>query len=217
MQKKINIVDIKGANVGDVDIPDACIELEKGDQAVHETVVATLAAQRAGTASTKTRSEVRGSGAKPYKQKGLGRARAGSRKSPIWIGGGRIFGPKPRSFAKRVNKKIRQLALKRTFSERLHSDDIIVIDELMLPDHKTKNVQTILKDLKLDKSVLLIIEDYNDNLLRATGNIQDVLLIKVDSVNAYQLLRFHKIVFTKAAFELFLKRVEGVRRHAESA
>ena len=115
MSKKIKIVDIAGASKGDFTLAKECIELEKGEQAVHDVVVAYLAGNRAGTASTKTRAEVRGGNQKPFRQKGMGRARAGAKSSPIWTGGGVIFGPKPRSFAKNVNKKVRKACFEKSF------------------------------------------------------------------------------------------------------
>ena len=119
MSNTLDILDCKGARVGEYVIPEGVIELEKGEQAVHDAVVAYLAGLRAGTACTKTRGEVSGGGAKPFRQKGTGRARSGSSRSPVWVGGGTIFGPRPRSFAKKVNKKVLQLALKRALSERI--------------------------------------------------------------------------------------------------
>lgn len=206
MSNKVNILSQDGSVSSEYEINAASLEYEKGDQAVHDTVVAFLAGQRAGTASTRTRSEVSGGGQKPFRQKGLGRARGGSRVSPVWRGGGIVFGPKPRDFSKKVNKKTKRLALKRAFSERLKEEAIIVLDNLDIPDHKTKNMAAILKALKIDNSVLIVVEDYNDKILKACGNIADAMLIKASSVNVYQLLRFHKIIFTKAALDLFEKR-----------
>lgn len=207
MSQKLTILDMKGDSVGEFALKDKWVELKKGEQAVHDVVVASLAAQRAGTASTKTRGEVRGGGAKPFRQKGTGRARAGSIRSPLWRGGGVIFGPKPRSFAKKVNKKVRALALKRAFSERIKENSIVLINTIDLPDHKTKNVETLLKKLNLGESVLMIVKDYSDNLLRATANIPEVLPIRASSANVYQLLRFKKILFTKDAMDEFIQRL----------
>lgn len=208
MSKKIKIVDNAGSSKGDFTLPKECIELEKGEQAVHDVVVAYLAENRTGTASTKTRSEVRGGNQKPFRQKGLGRARAGSKSSPIWTGGGIIFGPKPRSFAKNVNKKVRKLALKRAFSERVEEGAVTVVEELKLKDHKTKNFVAILDKLKVSGKILVVVKDYDENLLKATGNIENLLLIKASSVNVYQLLHFSQILFTKDAIEEFTGRIK---------
>ena len=208
MSKTLDILDSKGVRVGEYVIPETALELEKGEQAVRDAVVAFLAGQRAGTASTKTRGEVRGGGAKPFRQKGTGRARAGSSRSPIWLGGGVIFGPQPRSYAKKVNKKIAALALKRAFSERIVEGDIVVVDKFDLVDHKTKNAKAILDALKVnERSVLLSVAEFDECTVCATGNLQNVALRKSQSVNVYELLRFNKLVFTKEGLDLFIERL----------
>lgn len=204
---KIDIVNAKGEKVGDYSIDDSILEFEKGDQAVHDAVVAHLAERRAGTASTKTRGEVQGSGRKPFKQKGLGRARAGSVRSPIWRHGGRIFGPKPRDFSFKLNAKVKKLALRRSFSERLKDSSVLVLEGFTAPDHKTKNVSSMLKTLKLPSKVLFSVKDYDGNLLKATGNMPDVVLMKASSVNTYQVLDADKLLFTKDALDEFVKRL----------
>ena len=138
MSKKLDILNCQGARVGEYVLPDEIIELEKGEQAVHDVIVAFMAGQRAGTASTKTRGLVSGGGAKPFRQKGLGRARAGSSRSPVWVGGGTIFGPQPRDFSKKVNKKVAKLALRRAFSERVVDGSVIVIDNFDLDRKSTR-------------------------------------------------------------------------------
>ena len=208
MSKTLDILDSKGVRVGEYVIPETALELEKGEQAVRDAVVAFLAGQRAGTASTKTRGEVRGGGAKPFRQKGTGRARAGSSRSPIWLGGGVIFGPQPRSYAKKVNKKIATLALKRAFSERIVEGDIVVVDKFDLVDHKTKNAKAILDALKVnERSVLLSVAEFDECTVCATGNLPNVALRKSQSVNVYELLRFNKLVFTKEGLDLFIERL----------
>jgi large subunit ribosomal protein L4 len=163
---------------------------------------------RAGTASTKTRGEVSGGGAKPFRQKGTGRARAGSSRSPIWLGGGVIFGPKPRSYAKKVNKKIMALALRRAFTERVIDGDIVVVDKFDLPDHKTKSAKAILDALKvMERTVLLSMPEYDETAVCATGNLAGVVLRKAQSMNVYEMLRFHKVVFTKDGLDAFIKRL----------
>lgn len=204
----IDIKNMKGEKVGDYPVADSCIELEKGDQAVHDAVVGFLAANRAGTASTKTRGEVSGSGKKPFKQKGGGRARAGSMRSPVRRHGGVAFGPKPRDFSIKLNAKVRKLALKRSFSDRLQEQAVTVLDSLVLPDHKTRNFAAVLKALGLDRvKVLVSTSGYDDNLLRASGNMAEVRTIKAASVNTYHLLDADKILFTKDALDEFVKRL----------
>ena len=207
MSTKIDIVNTKGEKVGDYEIADNLLEFEKGAQAVHDSVTAFLAEIRAGTASTKNRAEVSGSGKKPFRQKGLGRARAGSIRSPIWRHGGRIFGPKPRDFGFKLNAKVKKLALKRSFSERVKDSSIIILDTLALADHKTKSFTSVLKGLKIGKKVLLSVKEYDENLLLATGNMPDVLLLKATSVNTYQVLDADKLLFTKEALDEFVKRL----------
>lgn len=207
MSIKLDIFDMSGAVVGNYELPEAAIELEKGKQAVHDTVVAFLAEQRAGTACTKTRAEVRGGGAKPFRQKGTGRARAGSNRSPIWTGGGVTFGPKPRSYDKKVNAKVKTLALRRAFSERIQEGSVLVVDKFELQDHKTQSAVAVFKNLKVDGSALLTVPDYEESVVCATNNLADVVLRKVTSVNVYDMLRFGKIVFTKEALDEFIKRI----------
>ncbi len=206
MPTTIDIVNVKGEKVGDYNLDDSFLEFEKGTQAVHDSVVAYLAEIRAGTASTKTRAEVAGSGKKPFRQKGLGRARAGSIRSPVWRHGGRIFGPKPKDWGFKLNAKVKKLALKRSFSERVKEQSLVILDSLVLPDHKTKSVSSILKALKVEKKALVAVKEYDENLLMATGNLPKVLLLKAKSVNTYQLLDADKLLFTKEALDEFVKR-----------
>ena len=208
MSNTLDILDCKGARVGEYVIPEGVIELEKGEQAVHDTVVAYLAGQRAGTACTKTRGEVSGGGAKPFRQKGMGRARAGSSRSPVWVGGGTIFGPRPRSFAKKVNKKVLQLALKRALSERIVEGDLVLLDKFELADHKTRNAFAILKNLNVaNETVMISLPELDAASVGATGNIPNVVLRKTDTVNVYELLRFKKLLFTKDALDAFIQRL----------
>ena len=208
MSKVIDILNVKGEKVGDYTIDDSFIELEKGAQAVHDAVVCFLAENRAGTASTKTRAEVSGAGKKPFKQKGGGRARAGSTRNPVWRHGGVAFGPKPRDYSIKLNAKVRKLALKRSFSDSVKENAVVVVDSLNLPDGKTKNFAAVLKALKLENTKLLVsVPDYEENLLRASGNMYDVFTLKVDSVNTYHILDSDKILFTKDALDAFIKRL----------
>ncbi len=207
MSNEIDILNSKGASVGKYALNDACLEYEKGTQAVHDVVIAYLAGERASTASTKTRGEVAGSGKKPFKQKGLGRARAGSVRSPIWRKGGITFGPSPeRNYTKKINANVRKLALKRAFSEAFREGIVSVVEEFALPDHKTKNVKAFLDTVKAGTSVVLVVKEYDEKALKATMNMPEVLLIKAASLNVYQMLRFKKLIFTKDALDAFLQR-----------
>ena len=208
MSNILDILDCTGARVGEYQIPEGVIEMEKGAQAVHDAVVAYLAGARAGTACTKTRGLVSGGGAKPWRQKGRGGARAGSSRSPVWVGGGTIFGPTPRSFAKKINKKVLMLALKRALSERIAEGDVVVLDKFALPDHKTRSAVAVLKNINVaDETVLLSVPEYEEAAVCATGNLPNLVLRRSATVNVYEMLRFKKLVFTKDALDAFIGRL----------
>ena len=208
MSNILDILDCSGVKVGEYTIPEGVIEMEKGAQAVHDTVVAYLAGARAGSACTKTRGLVRGGGAKPWRQKGRGGARAGSNRSPVWVGGGTIFGPQPRSFAKKVNKKVLVLALKRALSERIAEGDVVVLDKFAIADHKTRSAYTVLKNLKIQNdTIMLTVSEYDEATVCATGNIPNLVLRRSGTVNVYELLRFKKLVFSKDALDAFIGRL----------
>ena len=208
MSNILDILDCSGVKVGEYTIPEGVIEMEKGAQAVHDAVVAYLAGARAGTACTKTRGLVRGGGAKPWRQKGRGGARAGSNRSPVWVGGGTIFGPQPRSFAKKVNKKVLVLALKRALSERIAEGDVVVLDKFAIADHKTRSAYAVLKNLKIQNdTIMLTVSEYDEATVCATGNIPNLVLRRSGTVNVYELLRFKKLVFSKDALDAFIGRL----------
>lgn len=207
MSKSVKIKNVTGAEVGEYPLQDAWLEYEKGAQAVHDCVVAFLAGERAGTASTKTRAEVRGGGAKPWRQKGTGRARAGSNRSPIWRGGGVTFGPKPRSFAKKVNKKVRDLALRRAFTDRFEAGAVTLVDDIPTDVVTVKAMRSMIETVGGKGFTLLGIVDYTDAIMRSTRNIPNLLVIKATSVNVYQMLRCPNIIFTKDAMDLFACRL----------
>jgi large subunit ribosomal protein L4 len=199
---KISIKNISGKNQGELETKFVMIENGKGTQAVHDTVTAYRAAQRSGTACTKTAGEVAGTNKKPWKQKGTGRARAGSFQSPLWVGGGVVFGPKPRDFSKTISKKTKQLALRKALSERLKLGDILIVDDLKLASHKTKDLVKVINALDLDGTTLVVSNgEENKNLTLAARNICGVTLTTSDSLNTYDVLRPDKLLFTKSAFE----------------
>jgi large subunit ribosomal protein L4 len=200
---KISIKNIAGQNQGEFDVKFPLIENGKGTQAVHDTVVAYRAAQRSGTACTKTAGEVAGSNKKPWRQKGTGRARAGSFQSPLWVGGGVVFGPRPRDFSKKVSKKTRSLALRKALSERLKAGDVVVVDDFKLDSHKTKDFFKIISALELITGTTLIVSggEENQNLTRASKNLANVTLTTSDTLNTYDVLRPDKLLFTRSAFD----------------
>jgi large subunit ribosomal protein L4 len=205
---KLAIKDTKGNNQGDFEVRFALVEGAKGTQAVHDVVTAYMAAQRSGTACTKTMGEVAGSGKKPWRQKGTGRARAGSFQSPLWRGGGVVFGPKPRDYTKKVSKGTRQLALRKALTERLNSGDVVLVDEIGLAAPKTKEFVGILAALQVKGSALVVAAAPDRNLLLACRNLKAVELTTSDSLNTYQVLRADKLVFTRGAFEKIEDRLK---------
>ena len=199
---KISIKNTAGKASGELEVKFAVVEDGKGTQAVHDAVTAYRAAQRSGTACTKTVGDVQGSNKKPWKQKGTGRARAGSFRSPLWAGGGVVFGPKPRDFSKTISKKTKQLALRKALSERLKLNDVIIVDDLKLTTAKTKDFVKVINALELTGTTLLISgSEENTNHTLAARNIAGVTLTTSDSLNTYDVLRPDKLVFTKTAFE----------------
>ncbi len=205
---KLTIKDTKGNNQGELGVTFATIEDGRGTQAVHDVVTAHRAAQRSGTACTKTMGEVAGTGKKPWKQKGTGRARAGSFASPIWVGGGVVFGPKPRDFRKKVSKSTRQLALRKALSERIKSGDLIILDDFKLIAPKTKEVVGVLAALQIDGTSIIVVPAVDKNLILATRNLTDIELTTSDALNTYQVLRVNKLVFTRSAFEKVEERLK---------
>jgi large subunit ribosomal protein L4 len=177
------------------------IENGKGTQAVHDTVVGYNAAQRMGTACTKNVGEVAGTNKKPWRQKGTGRARAGSFQSPLWRGGGVVFGPKPRDFAKKVGRKTRQLALRKALTERLRAGDVLLVDELKLESAKTKEFVGLLSALELKGTALIVAHSMDKNLSQASRNVANVIVTTSDALNTYDVLRPDKLLFTRNAFE----------------
>src|SRR5512139_4367 len=180
---KLTIKDIKGKNQGELEVKFPLVENGKGTQAVHDTVVAFQAAQRMGTACTKNVGEVAGTNKKPWRQKGTGRARAGSFQSPLWRGGGVVFGPKPRDYAKKVNAKTKQLALRKALSERLKAGDVVVVDDFKLGSPKTKEFIGVLKALELKGTALIVASETDRNLTLASRNLETVALATSESLN----------------------------------
>jgi len=198
---KIAIKNLEGKNQGELEVKFAMIENGRGTQAVHDTVVAYRAAQRSGTACTKNVGEVAGSNKKPWRQKGTGRARAGSNQSPLWAGGGVVFGPKPRDFSKKVSKKTKQLSLRKALSERLKAGDVVVVNDLKLESPKTKDFVGVISALELKGSTLVVSAGIDKNLTLASRNIEKITLTTSDTLNTYDVLRPDKLLFTKSAFE----------------
>lgn len=202
-----------GKAVGKVEFADALLSTRRGGQALQQTVVTIRANQRAGTASTKTKGEVAGSGIKPWRQKGTGNARAGYRQSPIWTGGGVVFGPKPRSYAKDLNRKTAKLALWRALSDKIKGEQLMVLDDLTVSQPKTKALATLLKGLKVEKA-LLVVDQISRELALAARNIPGVEVVTALHLNSLQVVKYPKILISKAALEQVQVRLEVAQEKA---
>jgi large subunit ribosomal protein L4 len=205
---KLIVKNLEGQEQAEFEVPFVLVEDGRGTQAVHDVVVAHQAAQRSGTACAKTRGEVNGTKKKPYRQKGTGMARAGSFQSPIWVGGGVVFPPRPRDFRKKVNRSTRQLALRKALSERLKSGDVSVVDDLKLAAPRTREFLGLLARLGLDAGSTLVVAAEGDRtLLLASRNLAGVELTTSDQLNTYQVLRYDKLLFTRSALEKLGQRL----------
>jgi len=205
---KVKVYDMKAKESEDIKLKDDIFNIEPNMGVIHQAVVRQLANKRAGTHSTKTRSEVRGGGKKPWRQKGTGRARQGSIRSPQWVGGGRVFGPKPRDYSQKMPQKMRRLALKSAWSLKIKEKELFVVDELKFKKYKTKNMAGFLNNFRKEKDekIILIIPEYNEKINRITRNIKNTKLITAERVSVYDLLWAHKVVTLKDA----VKKVEEV-------
>jgi large subunit ribosomal protein L4 len=204
---KLTVKDIQGKDQGELEVKFPLIEDGRGTEAVHQTVVAYRAAQRMGTACTKNAGEVAGTNKKPWKQKGTGRARAGSFQSPIWRGGGVVFGPRPRDFSKKTSRATKQLALRKALTERMKAGDVMIIDDLKLNSSKTKEFLVIMSALQMSGTTLIVSHGIDKNLTLASRNVAKVELTTGDTLNTYQVLRSDKVIFTRGAFEMVEQRL----------
>ena len=193
---KVDVYDIKGKKVSDIELNENIFGIEPNENIVHSVLMNYLANQRQGTQSTKTRSEVRGGGRKPWRQKGTGRARQGSIRAPQWIKGGIALGPKPRSYRYTVNKKERRLAIKSILSSKVLENRLTIVDKLELKEIKTKSMVKALDSLKLEGKTLLVLPEKNLNVQASTNNIKDAKAIVVNTINVYDLLRYTNLVLT---------------------
>ena len=191
---KVDVYDIKGKKVSDLDLNEKVFGIEPNENIVHEVLINYLANQRQGTQSTKTRSEVRGGGRKPWRQKGTGRARQGSIRAPQWIKGGIALGPKPRSYRYTINKKEKQLAIRSILSSKVLEKELTVIDKLELKEIKTKSMVKAFADLKLSGKTLVVLPEKNLNVQASTNNIKGAKTILVNEINVYDLLKYTNLV-----------------------
>ena len=191
---KVDIYDIKGKKVSDIELADSVFGIEPNENIVHAVLVNYLANQRQGTQSTKTRAEVRGGGRKPWRQKGTGRARQGSIRAPQWIKGGIALGPKPRSYKYTVNKKERRLAIKSILSSKVLEKELTVVDKLELKEIKTKSMVKALEALKVEGKTLIILPEGNKNVIMSARNIEGVKAIKANNINVFDLLKYNNLI-----------------------
>ena len=201
---KIALYKMSGEQTGEIDLNDDVFNIEVNEHVMYEAVKTYMANQRQGNQSAKTRSEVRGGGRKPWRQKGTGRARAGTIRSPLWKGGGVIFAPKQRDYSKKLPKKIKRLAMKSAFSSKVLNDEIVVLDELKLDSIKTKSMVDILSNLNVDKKALIVTGDNDKTVYYSARNIKGVKTSNVNTLNVYDILNYDKFIITKDA----LKKVE---------
>ncbi len=199
--KTVPILNTEGAKVGEAELGDYFFGCEVNQPAMHQVVRMQLALSRAGTASTRSRGELRGGGAKPWRQKGTGRARAGSNRSPIWRGGGTVFGPTPRDYGFKVNRKVRRLALRSALSARAGEDAVTVLDGFELEAPSTKTAAGLLATLGIDASMLLVTAEYDENVEKSFRNIPGAGSLTVSTLNTYDILASDRIVFTRSALD----------------
>jgi len=199
MSKTLSIQDAQAANIN-------VIEGHKGDQAVHDLITAYRANRRSGTACTKTRGEVKGSNKKLWKQKGTGRARAGTNKNPVWRGGGIVFGPRPRDYSKTVNKNVRRLALRKVLGDLISAENVISIDSFSIADGKTKSFVAAVKGYSEARNTLIVAEKFDEKTYLAGRNVPNVLLITASEMNIEQLLYADTIILVEDSYETLARR-----------
>jgi len=203
---KVNVYNMQGEIVEEMELSEEIFGVEINEHVVYEVVKNQLANRRQGTQSAKTRAEVRGGGRKPWRQKGTGRARQGSIRSPQWKGGGVVFAPKPRDYSYSVPKKVRRLALKSVLTDKLQNNEMIVVDQLSFDAPKTKEMKKVLANLKADKKALIVMAEKDANVIRSANNIPNIATALVNTINVYDILKYNSFIITKEA----AKRVEEV-------
>ena len=193
------VVDMEGKKVGTIDLADSVFGIEPNAAVMHQMVVNYLAAQRQGTQSALTRAEVSGGGKKPWRQKGTGRARQGSTRSPQWTHGGVVFAPKPRDYRFSVNKKVRRLAMKSAFSSKAKENEIIVVDSITMSEYKTKTMVAMLKAIEAEKKALIVLPEVDSKIIKSANNSPGVKTAQVNTLNVYDILNADKLVIVKDA------------------
>lgn len=198
---KLKVLSMAGKSAGSIEVNDSLFACEYKEALIHQVVVSQLANKRQGTHSALTRSEVRGGGAKPYRQKGTGRARQGSIVAPNYVGGGVVFAKKPRDFSQKINKSMKKTALFSALSQKIRQEELVVINKFELEEPKTKLVASAVEALKLNGKVLFVVDEYDEVALRASKNIKTVSLSEVRTLNVYDIVSTKNIVMTKGAIK----------------
>ncbi|GEN46907.1 50S ribosomal protein L4 [Alkalibacillus haloalkaliphilus] len=196
---KVALYNQSGSQVGDAELVESVFGIEPNENVLHDAVIMQKASQRQGTHKVKGRSEVNGGGRKPWRQKGTGRARQGSIRSPQWVGGGTVFGPTPRSYSYKLPKKVRRLALVSALATKVKTDDIYVLDELNIDAPKTKEIVTMLNNFNLEGKTLIVTANQNENVERSVNNIHGVDVLSVDEINVLDLVKHDTLLITKEA------------------
>lgn len=204
--KKNSVINIKGEKVKDITLNENVWGIEPNDTVLYDAITLARNSQRQGTHSTKTRTEVSGGGRKPWRQKGTGHARQGSTRSPQWRGGGIVFGPHPRTYNKKQNRKERVLALKSALSYKVKDSEIIILDNLNIETNKTKDMLNILEAIKATKNILIVVNDLTDNVILSTRNIPNVVLLRNDEISTLDIIAADSLVITEDA----VKAIEEV-------
>ncbi len=195
------LFNMEGKELGNYELNDAIFGIKPSMSAIHTVVVSHLANKRQGTQSALTRAEVRGGGIKPWRQKGTGRARQGSTRAPQWTGGGVVFAPKPRTYKKSVNRKIKALAMKSALSSKVADNNLLLLDTIAFEEIKTKKAAQMLKDLKVETKALVVLAEKDENVYRSVKNIEGASTTFVGELNVYEMLKYDKLIMTKGAVE----------------
>lgn len=203
---KLSVLNTKGEKVKDITLSKEIWGIEPNDAVLYDAITLSKNSLRQGTADTKTRSEVSGGGKKPWRQKGTGRARQGSTRAPHWYHGGIVFGPHPRDYSKKMNRKERRLALKSALAYKAIEKELIVVDNFDIQSSKTKDVKSLLANLKAEKNVLIVVDELNENMILATRNLSNVILLQANEINVLDVISADKMIITEAA----VKQIEEV-------
>ena len=198
---KLAMLNQQGESIGSLELKDEVFAVENNNQVIYDVVKQQRAAMRQGTVLTKNRSAVRGGGRKPYRQKGTGHARQGTIRAPHYVGGGVVFGPSPRDYTYKVNRKVRRLALRIALSEKLRGENLIAVDSIVLASHKTKDMVTVLNNLKVEGKVMVVLGEESDLVSTASRNLPNVQTVLYNHVSVYDILNVKKMIVTKEALE----------------